>query len=100
MVNHDVIENLEKYEQLTIEAMKDKPEADIIIWLLKGLLQLILNNRPGLLQRLGSIIGDNQKLILGSSAIEKDVLLYNRLYVLDEMGEIEQYYDKQKAVLH
>jgi len=58
-----------------------------------------LNNRPGLLQRLGSIIGDNQKLILGSSAIEEDVLLYNRLYVLNEMGAIEQYYDKQKLVL-
>ena len=98
LVNHDVLENLEKYEQLTIKALKDKPEADIIIWP-EGSLPIDLNNRPGLLQRLGSIIGDNQKLILGSSAIEKDVLLYNRLYVLDEMGEIEQYYDKQKLVL-
>ena len=98
LVNHDVLENLEKYEQLTLEALQEKPEADIIIWP-EGSLPIDLNNRPGLLQRLGSIIGDNQKLILGSSAIEKDVLLYNRLYVLNETGAIEQYYDKQKLVL-
>ena len=77
LVNHDVLENLEKYEQLTIEALKDKPEADIVIWP-EGSLPIDLNNRPGLLQRIGSIIGDKQKLILGSSAIENDVLLYNR----------------------
>ena len=98
LVNHDVIENLDKYEQLTVKALQEKPEADIIIWP-EGSLPIDLNNRPGLLQRLGSIIGDNQKLILGSSAIEEDVLLYNRLYVLNEMGAIEQYYDKQKLVL-
>jgi apolipoprotein N-acyltransferase len=98
LVNHDVIENLEKYEQLTVEALQEKPEADIIIWP-EGSLPIDLNNRPGLLQRLGSIIGDNQKLILGSSAIEKDILLYNRLYLLNEMGAIEQFYDKQKLVL-
>ena len=98
LVSHDVLGNLEKYEQLTLEALQEKPEADIIIWP-EGSLPIDLNNRPGLLQRLGSIIGDNQKLILGSSAIEKDVLLYNRLYVLNEKGAIEQYYDKQKLVL-
>jgi apolipoprotein N-acyltransferase len=26
------LENLEKYEQLTLEALQEKPEADIIIW--------------------------------------------------------------------
>ena len=98
LVNQDVIENLEKYEQLTLEALQERPEADIIIWP-EGSLPIDLNNRPGLLQRLGSMLGNNQKLILGSSAIEKDVLLYNRLYVLNEMGDIEQYYDKQKLVL-
>jgi len=98
LVNHDVIENLDKYEQLTVKALQEKSEVDIIIWP-EGSLPIDLNNRPGLLQRLGSIIGDNQKLILGSSAIEEDVLLYNRLYVLNEMGAIEQYYDKQKLVL-
>ena len=98
LVNHDVIENLDKYEQLTVKALQEKSEVDIIIWP-EGSLPIDLNNRPGLLQRLGSIIGDNQKLILGSSAIEKDILLYNRLYVLNEMGAIEQYYDKQKLVL-
>ena len=98
LVNHDVIENLEKYEQLTLEALQARPDADVIIWP-EGSLPIDLNNRPGLLQRLGSILGDKQKLILGSSAIENDVLLYNRLYVLNEMGVIEQYYDKQKLVL-
>ena len=98
LVNHDVIENLDKYEQLTVKALQEKSEVDIIIWP-EGSLPIDLNNRPGLLQRLGSIIGDNQKLILGSSAIEKDILLYNRLYLLNEMGAIEQFYDKQKLVL-
>jgi len=98
LINYDVIENLEKYEQLTLEALQEKPEADIIIWP-EGALPIDLNNRPGLLQRLGSILQDSQKLILGSSAIENDTFLYNRLYVLNDMGAIEQYYDKQKLVL-
>ena len=87
-----------KRQQLTLEALQARPDADVIIWP-EGSLPIDLNNRPGLLQRLGSILGDKQKLILGSSAIENDVLLYNRLYVLNEMGVIEQYYDKQKLVL-
>ena len=98
MVNYDVIKNVEKFEQLTLEALETRPDADIIIWP-EGSLPIDLNNRPGLLKRLGSILGSNQKLILGSSAIENDVLLYNRLYVLNERGVIEQYYDKQKLVL-
>ena len=49
--------------------------------------------------RLGSLLGNNQKLILGSSAIKEDGFLYNRLYVLNETGVVEQFYDKQKLVL-
>jgi apolipoprotein N-acyltransferase len=98
LVNQNVIENLEKYEELTLEALQKQPETDIIIWP-EGALPIDLNNRPGLLDRLGSILGNNQKLILGSSAIEDNGLLYNRLYVLNELGVIEQFYDKQKLVL-
>ena len=88
LVNYDVIENIEKYEQLTLEALQARPDADVIIWP-EGSLPIDLNNRPGLLQRLGSILRNNQKLILGSWALEYDVLVYNRLYVLNELGVIE-----------
>ena len=98
LVNQKVIENFEKYEQLTLEALQDHPEADVIIWP-EGSLSIDLNNRPGLLVRLGSLLGNNQKLILGSSAIKEDGFLYNRLYVLNETGVVEQFYDKQKLVL-
>ena len=57
-----------------------------------------MNNREGLLQRIGGLLEKNQRLILGSSAIEGD-LLYNRLYMINAMGEVEQFYDKQKLVL-
>ena len=57
-----------------------------------------LNNRIGLLSRVSSLINEDQKIIVGSSAIEEDQL-FNRLYVIDHQGKIIDFYDKQKLVL-
>ena len=97
LVEFDVLKNLEKYEQLTIEALSKSPKTDLIIWP-EGSLPIDLNNRIGLLSRVSSLINEDQKIIVGSSAIEEDQL-FNRLYVIDHQGKIIDFYDKQKLVL-
>ena len=97
LVQFDVLNNFEKYEQLTREALNNNKNIDVIIWP-EGSLPIDLNNRPGLLSRAGSLINDNQILILGSSAIE-DNQLFNRLFVINSKGNVIQHYDKQKLVL-
>ena len=97
LVQFDVLNNFEKYEQLTREALNNKENIDVIIWP-EGSLPIDLNNRPGLLSRAGGLINDNQILILGSSAIE-DNQLFNRLFVINSKGNVIQHYDKQKLVL-
>ena len=97
LVEFDVLKNLEKYEQLTIEALSKSPKTDLIIWP-EGSLPIDLNNRVGLLSRVSSLINEDQKIIVGSSAIEEDQL-FNRLYVIDHQGKIIDFYDKQKLVL-
>ena len=77
LVQFDVLNNFEIYEQLTQEALNNNENIDVIIWP-EGSLPIDLNNRPGLLSRAGGLINDNQILILGSSAIE-DNQLFNRL---------------------
>jgi len=97
LVQFDVLDNLEKYSKITKEALSKEKSIDLVIWP-EGALPIDLNNREGLLQRIGGLLEKNQRLILGSSAIEGD-LLYNRLYMINAMGEVEQFYDKQKLVL-
>jgi apolipoprotein N-acyltransferase len=97
LVQFDVLKNFERYESLTLETLKNNANIDVIIWP-EGSLPIDLNNRPGLLSRVGSLINADQILILGSSAIEKNQL-YNRLFVINSQGVVEQYYDKQKLVL-
>ena len=97
LVEFDVLRNLEIYEKLTLEALTNTPKADLIIWP-EGSLPIDLNNRDGLLSRLSSLINEDQKIIVGSSAIEKNQL-FNRLYIIDHQGKIIDFYDKQKLVL-
>ena len=97
LAEHDVLDNFEKYEELTLKAISQKPNVDLIIWP-EGSLQIDLNNRAGLLNRIGGLLDKDQLIIVGSSAIEKDQL-FNRLFVIDNSGKINQYYDKQKLVL-
>lgn len=97
LVQFDVLKNLQAYEDLTNQALSAHPNTDVIIWP-EGSLPIDLNNRPGLLSRVGGLLNKNQIIILGSSAIE-DNQLYNRLFVIDHQGTIVQHYDKQKLVL-
>ena len=97
LVEFDVLRNLEIYEKLTLEALTNSPKADLIIWP-EGSLPIDLNNRDGLLSRLSSLINEDQKIIVGSSAIEENQL-FNRLYIIDHQGKIIDFYDKQKLVL-
>ena len=97
LVQFDVLNNFEKYESLTLEALKNNKNIDVIIWP-EGSLPIDLNNRPGLLSRVGNLIKDHQIIILGASAIEKNQL-YNRLFVINADGDVIHYYDKQKLVL-
>ena len=93
----NALDNYQKYEELTLEALKEKPNTDLIIWP-EGSLPIDLNNRLGLLSRIGGLLSKDQKIIIGSSAIENNQL-FNRLFVIDHRGKIDQYYDKQKLVL-
>ena len=97
LVEFDVLRNLEIYEKLTLEALTNSPKVDLIIWP-EGSLPIDLNNRDGLLSRLSSLINEDQKIIVGSSAIEENQL-FNRLYVIDHQGKTIDFYDKQKLVL-
>ncbi len=97
LVEFDVLRNLEIYEKLTLEALTNSPKADLIIWP-EGSLPIDLNNSNGLLSRLSSLINEDQKIIVGSSAIEENQL-FNRLYIIDHQGTIVDFYDKQKLVL-
>ena len=58
LVEFDVLKNLEKYEQLTIEALSKSPKTDLIIWP-EGSLPIDLNNRVGLLSRVSSLISED-----------------------------------------
>ena len=91
------IDNFQKYEELTLFALSKTSNVDLIIWP-EGSLPIDLNNRLGLLSRLGGILDKDQKLIVGSSAIENNQL-FNRFFVIDHQGKINQHYDKQKLVL-
>ncbi len=93
----NLLKNIDIYEKLTSEAINKFPKTDLIIWP-EGSVPIDINNRMGLLNRIGSLISSNQKIILGSSAIENNKL-YNRLYVINSSGKIDQFYDKQKLVL-
>tara|TARA_Y100000996_G_scaffold413862_1_gene403146 strand:+ start:4630 stop:6057 length:1428 start_codon:yes stop_codon:yes gene_type:complete len=97
LIHYDVLKNFKKYEDLTFKALSQNPNADLIIWP-EGSLPIDLNNRLGLLSRIGGLIKKDQLIILGSSAIENNEL-FNRLYVIDHKGKIIQHYDKQKLVL-
>ena len=97
LVHYDVLKNFAKYEELTFKALSQNPDTDLIIWP-EGSLPIDLNNRLGLLSRIGGLITKDQLIILGSSAIENDEL-FNRLYVINHKGKITQHYDKQKLVL-
>ena len=97
LVEFDVLRNLEIYEKLTLEALTNSPKVDLIIWP-EGSLPIDLNNRDGLLTRLSSLINEDQKIIVGSSAIEENQL-FNRLYIIDHQGKTIDFYDKQKLVL-
>ena len=97
LAKFDVLENLQKYEELTLMALSKASNVDLIIWP-EGSLPIDLNNRPGLLSRIGSLLNKDQKLIVGSSAIENKQL-FNRLFIIDHQGKINQHYDKQKLVL-
>ena len=94
---YDVLENFNQYEELTFKALSQNPNTDLIIWP-EGSLPIDLNNRMGLLSRIGGLINREQLIILGSSAIENDQL-FNRLYVINHKGKTIQHYDKQKLVL-
>jgi apolipoprotein N-acyltransferase len=97
LVNNSSIENLEIYEKLTREALQDFPKSDLIIWP-EGSLSLDLNNNKILLKRIGNLLSGQQKIILGANAIE-DMKLFNRMYLINSSGNVEQYYDKRKLVL-
>ena len=97
LTDFDVLDNFQKYEELTLLALSKTSNVDLIIWP-EGSLPIDLNNRPGLLSRLGGILDKDQKLIVGSSAIENNQL-FNRFFVIDHQGKINQHYDKQKLVL-
>ncbi len=91
------LENLIIYEDMTREALENFPQTELIVWP-EGSMSIDLNNKKGLLKRISLLLNDSQKLILGSTAIYKNKL-YNRLYVINNLGEVEQFYDKQKLVL-
>ena len=97
LAEYNVIDNLEKYEELTQIAISQTSNVDLIIWP-EGSLPIDLNNRPGLLSRIGGLLDKDQLMIVGSSAIENNQL-FNRLFIIDDRGRIKQYYDKQKLVL-
>ena len=97
LTDFDVLDNFQKYEELTLIALSKTSNVDLIIWP-EGSLPIDLNNRLGLLSRLGGILDKDQKLIVGSSAIENNHL-FNRFFVIDHQGKINQHYDKQKLVL-
>ena len=97
LAEYNVIDNLEKYEELTQIAIRQTSNVDLIIWP-EGSLPIDLNNRPGLLSRIGGLLDKDQLMIVGSSAIENNQL-FNRLFIIDDRGRIKQYYDKQKLVL-
>ena len=97
LVNNSSIEHLEIYEKITREALKDFPKSDLIIWP-EGSLSLDLNNKKILLKRIGNLLSGQQKIILGANAIEEKKL-FNRMYLIDSSGNVEQYYDKRKLVL-
>ncbi len=95
--SNSVIDNLKTYEELTKKALAEFPSSDIVIWP-EGSINIDLNNKKPLLKRIGNIINSNQKIIMGSNAIQNSKL-YNRMYVINNEGVIEQFYDKQKLVL-
>ena len=97
LIQFDVLDNLEKYSEITKEVLNKEDAIDLVIWP-EGALPIDLNNRQGLLQKIGGLLDNNQMLILGSSAMEGD-RLFNRLYMIDASGKIVQFYDKQKLVL-
>ena len=94
---YNVLENFEKYEEITLNALSQNSNTDLIIWP-EGSLPIDLNNRIGLLKRIGGLLDKGQLIIVGSSAITNNQL-FNRLFVIDHEGKINQYYDKQKLVL-
>jgi apolipoprotein N-acyltransferase len=52
LTDFDVLDNFQKYEELTLLALSKTSNVDLIIWP-EGSLPIDLNNRPGLLSRLG-----------------------------------------------
>ncbi|MDB9776766.1 apolipoprotein N-acyltransferase [Alphaproteobacteria bacterium] len=91
------LENLKIYEKHTRIGLKKFPKTDLIIWP-EGSLSIDLNNRKVILKRIGNLLLGHQKIILGANAIE-DYKLFNRMYLIGNNGDVEQYYDKQKLVL-
>jgi len=97
LVNFSTIKKIEIYEKQTKEALREYPNSDLIIWP-EGALNLDLNNKKALLKRIGNLLSNNQNLILGANALTNDKL-YNRMYYINNKGDVEQSYDKQKLVL-
>ena len=97
LTEFDVLDNLDKYEKLTQKAISQNLNIDLIIWP-EGSLPIDLNNRKGLLNRIGGLLDEGQFMIVGSSAIENNKL-FNQLFLIDHKGRINQHYDKQKLVL-